>query len=170
MQRFPTRAMLAAALLAVLSAPIAVQAQKAHGQTSFPVQEAAGMDLPPPPPGPGRMSGLELAGQLAATETWLGITAEQEAVWRDYCQALIGFLQPEAPAPVAAAPAPAAADQLMAERMAQDALARADKAQALLAATTALRGALQPDQLARLIDSQPGPRAMPRPADFPTKG
>lgn len=172
MQRFPKGAMLAAGLLAVLSAPIAVQAQKAQAEASLSqpaVHEAGGPALPPP--GPGRMSGLDLAAHLAATGTWLGITDQQQAVWRDYCQALIGFLEPETPGP-------ADPGQLMAERMARGALARADKAQALLAATTALRGALQPEQMAPLIDSQPDPRAMSRPmshpmshpADFPAKG
>ena len=64
------------ALLAVLSAPIAVQAQKAHGQTSFPVQEAAGMDLPPPPPGraawiPPANAPAGTAAPLPGRVTWM---------------------------------------------------------------------------------------------------
>lgn len=165
MQRFPIETMLAASLLALLSAPVAVQAQKAQPQpqpqprAEAPVPHAphAAGPMALPMPAPGRMAGgLDLAAHLSATETYLGITPEQQEPWRDYCQALIGFMQPEPP------PGPEAG-QLMAERMAQAVLARADKAQALLVATTALRGALQPEQLARLVESQPGPQGPERP-------
>lgn len=161
MQRFPIKAVLAASLLALLSAPVAVQAQKAQPQprAEAPVPHAphAAGPMALPMPAPGRMAGgLALAAHLSATETYLGITPEQQGPWRDYCQALVGFMQPEPP------PGPEAG-QLMAERMAQAVLARADKAQALLVATTALRGALQPEQLARLVESQPGPQGAERP-------
>jgi hypothetical protein len=165
MQRFPMKAMLAAGLLAALTAPVAVQAQKAQAEV-LPSPPAMQQDADggpagrPRPHGPGPMGGmapgLQVAAQLAATETYLGITDEQQQPWREYCQALIGFMQFDPP--------PAGdPGQLMAERMAQAALARADKAQALLTATTALRAALDPEQLDRLIESQPGPRGPQRP-------
>ncbi len=113
-------------------------------------------------PGPAGLSpALGLAGHLAAAETFLGITAEQQDAWRDYCQALISFLEPAAPpAPEAGAqgdrPPAGQARPLAAERMAAQALARAGKARALLDAATALRGTLEPTQLERLQQVDPG--------------
>ncbi|MDK8875314.1 Spy/CpxP family protein refolding chaperone [Paracoccus sp. SSJ] len=128
---------------------------------------------------------LGLSAHLAATETYLGITGEQQDAWRDYSQALIAFIEPPA-ADARAEGDERPADQarpLAAERVAQHALARAEKARALLAATTALRGTLEPAQLERLqqVDpgfgpgphgprhegperQQPGPRHQPAPA------
>ncbi|MFT4012618.1 MAG: hypothetical protein QM682_04265 [Paracoccus sp. (in: a-proteobacteria)] len=190
MKSIVMRTMAVAALLGAAGAPVAAMAQNAD-QPSPAAPLAAGQVAPPPLPqggpgqgGPGQggpefarsapggavpmdaarmemVPALGLAAHLAATETYLGITEAQEDVWRDYCQALIAFLEPGAPvgpgdqAPGDAPPADQARP-LAAERMAQQVLARAGQAQGLLAAATALRGALEPVQLERLRQVDPG--------------
>lgn len=160
MNKLPIGALLAVAMLGAVSAPIAVQAQRAE------FRGPASPDLPPQMPG--RMApGLGLAAHLAALQIYLGVTDAQQPVWQDYCRALIAFVEPDLPEP-AAKP-----EGLMAERMARDAMARAVRAQALLDAITALRGALDPAQMQRLQRSDPGfgpqvIRAMPPALPGPT--
>ena len=153
MKTTPIAAMLTAALLAA-TAPVAVHAQKA---AEMPLAVTTDSDGAPDRPGFGPDSvapGLGLAAHLAATQIYLGLTEAQQAPWRDYCQALIAYLEPPAAAPDAA---PGDTGQpLAAERMAQATLARADTAQRLLQAATALRGALDPAQVERLAQVQPG--------------
>ncbi|WP_423209702.1 hypothetical protein [Paracoccus yeei] len=170
-----------AALLGTAGAPVAGMAQDADqpppaaGQPAAPMQHPIGPDFTRPAPGRaaplGMLPALGLAAQLAATETYLGIAAAQEDVWRDYCQALIAFLEPDGPTtPKDGAdggePPVDQARPLAAERMAQQVLSRADQARTLLAAATALRAALEPGQLEKLQQVDPGfgpERGAPRP-------
>lgn len=168
MIRFPSGAVLAAVMLAV---PAAAALALPPGNPGL--APAVAME-PAPEPDPAQpwhdTAGLRLAGQLAAAGTYLAITPEQSDSWSRYCQALIGFMLPQPPAPngddAAATPAP-----LLAEQMANDALIRAGHARTLLAAASELRGILQPGQLARLARIEPSlvPRPGPQP-DLPPLG
>jgi len=174
MKNIPMKALAMTALLGAAGIPLAATAQNAGEAPPAPAEEPArpqpgpagaphGRDDVFRPhigrPGPAGMTpALGLAAHLAATETYLGITGEQQDAWRDYSQALIVFLEPPAPDARAEGGEPPAdqARPLAAERMAQHALARAEKARALLAAATALRGSLEPAQLERLQQVDPG--------------
>lgn len=193
MNRFAMTALVAAALGAV-TAPAAVLAQRAATPTA-PVTVEAPADQAAPPAGemkgPGEMRGpgrdqmqmrhrgmgrgMDIAARLAATETYIGITPDQQESWGAYSQAVIAFFEPgpDAPDPAAdpasdaeAGDAPAGeaeagdADQsqrlLGPERFARATLERAGKAEAVIEAATALRAELTPDQLDRLLKSEPG--------------
>ncbi|MGI6855991.1 hypothetical protein [Mesorhizobium sp. 1B3] len=112
--------------------------------------------------------GLRIAARLAQTETYVGITSAQLDVWRAYTSALIDFFErpardrdeggprpsdaPPPPSQDEAGPAPAdAGPALFADRLADRAIARADKARALKTALDALRAQLTPEQLDRLM-------------------
>lgn len=141
-------------------------------------------------PGP---SGLELAARLSALETYIGITPQQAGAWRAYTQAAQDFAESHRPGP-AERPAgpPAAAEQapagvppqgapgapagsdgnrpapqrLLAEDMADHAIARGEKAQDLKDAAAGLRAVLTPEQTARLIEAERpahAPATTPRP-------
>ncbi|SMO93109.1 hypothetical protein [Paracoccus laeviglucosivorans] len=138
MKTFAISAIVAAAALGAVTAPVAVQAQRAETIRS------AGPDMPLP-----QSPGIALAAHLAAAQVYLGIAPAQQEAWQIYCQALIAFLEPPPAEPDAKA-------SLHSERMAHDVLRRADKAQALLDGAAALRGVLEPDQIARLERSEPG--------------
>lgn len=144
MPHFPKTALLAAALAGVLSAPLAVRAQQGDGPIAIAPLPLA-IDVPAPR---GITPGLGLAAHLAAMQVYLGITPDQLPAWQDYCQALIGFAEPSQPSQ----PTPAL---LAPERMAQDSLHRAARAQGLLEASATLRGVLDPAQIQRLMRSQP---------------
>lgn len=112
--------------------------------------------------------GLKVAERLAGLEIYIGITPEQEPAWRSYSTALIGFVEadrphpgkgsrPDAPPP-AGAPDEARAPQLMAERLAEHAIAKGEKAEALHAAAATLRASLSEEQLARLIAAEAPPK------------
>lgn len=171
----------------------------AAGRPPLPGAEARrdGRIAPPAPPHQPREGdrfrpqrfGLELAADLAAAETYVGITAGQLDAWRAYTTALIAFLEPSErgpgprgprpDAPPAGQPAPpagqgeAAPAPLPGERLADRAVEQAEKANALKEAIGALRGALSADQLERLAKAgpsfAPGPRghgpAGPQPQD-----
>lgn len=143
------------------------------------VQMRPGPAVPGPqrPMPPAAIPGLGLAAHLAGAGIWLDITDAQQDAWHDYCQALIAFVAPDmrAPSDVAsdvpsdAAPDAARSDApdnalrpLPAERMAGQALARAETARTLLDAAAALRDVLEPAQIDRLAQIGPvfgpGPR------------
>lgn len=115
--------------------------------------------------------GLRIAERLAQTETYVGITSAQLDLWRAYSTALIDFFErpardrgPGGPRPSAAPPpaaqgeagaAPAeAAPVLFAERLADRAIERAERATALKTALDALRAELSPEQLDRLARAE----------------
>lgn len=106
--------------------------------------------------------GLELAAKLAVAETYVGVTSAQHDAWQTYATALIDFLPP---------PYPGEPDRdvsLFAERLADETIARAEKAKRLKAAVEALRSTLTSEQFGRLVkaeqafDPRPGPPG-PRP-------
>lgn len=128
-------------------------------------------------PGPRGMAhgprdfGLQLAAKLAVAETYVGVTSAQHDAWRAYATAMIDFLQPSHP------DKPARDVPLFAERIADETIARAEKAARLKAAIEALRSALTSEQFGRLIkaeqafDPRPGPpgfghRSGPDPNDL----
>lgn len=114
---------------------------------------------------------LDLAGKLAAAETYVGITGEQEEAWRGYTTALIDFLDRSAPVRGERGPDQRRAEgarpegprpaRLFAEGLADRAIAQGEKAQTLREAVEALRSALSDEQLGRLADAEqafaPGP-------------
>lgn len=201
MIRFPLNAIAAAALLGAVTAPVAVQAQQAgqmvpaatagmaqeHGVPEHGAQERGTQtsrflgdkgcgprrgEGPGPDHGPMRPTGMDIAARLAATETYIGITQDQQDNWRAYSQAVIALLEAGPEGPGAARPpengpgtpatpeaqvTPADQPRLSGpERMAQDILTRADKARAVIDASTALRAELEPEQLSRLLEAGPG--------------
>lgn len=101
-----------------------------------------------------------LAARLSTMETYLGITTDQAAVWRSYSGALLAFSEGVAPdderrpataSRAATGPAEAPSPLLRAERMAEQAIAQGQRGEALKSASAALREALSPAQLERLI-------------------
>lgn len=129
--------------------------------------------------------GLRLAASLAAAETYVGITSAQLDSWRAYTTALIDLLDrperengpdrqrgeiPAGPPPtVDGTPSEQADVPLFAERLADIAIERGERAEALKVAISALRGDLEPDQIGRLRDAErsllpsPEPRGPERP-------
>ena len=108
---------------------------------------------------------MDIAARLAATETYIGITPDQDAGWRTYAQAVIAFAESGARIPEQAP------DQVLRllgpERLARAALERAGKAQAVVDAATALRAELTPEQLERLLRAEPGAEHRPDPGPRP---
>lgn len=170
------RMILVAGLLASVAVPVLAQTVPA-GETTAPVvapaatDEANRPDMHRGPMGEGgwehrrhRMDPAEMiAARLAAAETAIGIRAEQLDAWRDFSDALLAVFErpafdrgagPEA-GPDAAQGEPFAGIQ----RLADDVIARGQKAQALSDAITALKAQLTPDQLAR-ADILDGPLVM----------
>lgn len=141
-----------------------------HARPQWPGDEGpGGLDRAGPPPvGRPDHPGLGLAARLAATETYVGITAGQLDAWRAYTSALIDFLENAGPGPGpdrqwwpappggedAAKPSPDAAP-FFAERLADRAIAQGEKAKALKQAIDALRPVLRPEQLERLAKAEP---------------
>ncbi|MBD8554233.1 hypothetical protein IFT84_06800 [Rhizobium sp. CFBP 8762] len=100
---------------------------------------------------------MRLAGRLSAMETLIGIRGDQLEAWRNYTSAFIDFAdrgmpKPPMPAPAAdgqATQTPPPKPPLMAERLADRAIAQAEKAKKLKEVTEALKGVLTPEQLER---------------------
>ena len=189
MNGFATKILLPLAMLGTLAAPLAAQEPPVGaggmgaGETvqmrpgpavpgpQRPIPPAAMLPAAMPPAGmpPAAISGLGLAAHLAGAGIWLDITDAQQDAWHDYCQALIAFVAPDMRAPSDVAPDAARSDApdnalrpLPAERMAGQALARAETARTLLDAAAALRDVLEPAQIDRLAQIGPvfgpGPR------------
>lgn len=128
-----------------------------------------------------RKPGIEIAGQLAAAETYIGVKSDQLDAWRGYTSALLDFLPPvgkapegkpdEAGRPPRAPGDDAAATRLPAERLAEEAIARGEKAKQLKAAIDQLKGALQPEQLKKFAEiGLPFPPFPGRPGERPPFG
>lgn len=135
---------------------------------------------------------LHLAARLAAAEIYVGVTSTQLDVWRAYTTALIGLVgrpefdrgtdaprgaQPESPPREQADGAASGEAPLFTERLAEQVIERGEEANALKAASAALRWTLTPEQIARLREAElsffppPHPerpdRARGRDADMP---
>lgn len=147
---------------------------------------APGPDAPPPGPdgigGPGRPGPgwrhrpdfkMKLARDLAGLETLIGIRADQLDAWRDYTSALLAVAEPpRPPMPTMdrAADGPGKGPEAFApaEHLADAAIARADAAEKLKSAITALRDKLTPEQVALLQQAER--RMGPPPHPFPGPG
>lgn len=173
----------AAAALAALIAPVAAEERPSPGIEHTDVVPRgpghAGMPVPPHDRGP---AGLALAARLSALETFIGITPDQAPVWRAYTDAVLAFARDGRPgrdghADVGPPPAPGFGgagrpQMLLAERLAESAIARGQNARALKTAANALRETLSPAQLARLIeaDTLPPPPTTGRPVPLLPRG
>ncbi|MFJ5489334.1 Spy/CpxP family protein refolding chaperone, partial [Hansschlegelia beijingensis] len=99
----------------------------------------------------GARRAMWLAERLTAMETLLGIRNDQLDAWRAFTAAAIDFVSPLRPKPAGEGDKPADAEAFaMADRMADKAIARAEKAKVLKEAIAALRQKLTPEQLERV--------------------
>ncbi|MEP9370230.1 hypothetical protein [Xanthobacter sp. VNH20] len=117
------------------------------------------MKAPPRPDrGPGPIRGqMVAAASLSTLETYIGIRADQLDAWRAYTNAVLALLQPPKPPQEEPKPAAFARAEAIATHMAD----QGTKAQAVLAALTALKVKLTDDQLRRAAELSaalpPGP-------------
>lgn len=109
---------------------------------------------------------MKLARDLAGLETLIGIRADQLDAWRDYTSALLAVAEPPRP-PMPPADGKGREAFAPAERLADAAIARADAAETLKSAITALRDKLSPEQIALLQQAE---RPMGPPPHFPGPG
>lgn len=145
-----------------------IEASKARGQTCEyddaskderrPKERGLAKDGRDTLPGP-----LQLASRLAALESFIGIQADQFAVWRAYTDALQAFIR--SPEAIRETPGIKSADALtQSTALAEQAVARAPLAATLSSTAGSLRARLAPEQIERL--QQAGPLLPPTSPDI----
>jgi hypothetical protein len=114
----------------------------------------------------------DLPRMLSAVETEIGIRTNQLDAWRDFTDALLATVQRPSPPPASAQGADEKAQPFaLAQRLADNAIARAKSAENLLKAIDALRSKLTPDQLAKVTELEARFRGHHGPRfDAPTPG
>ena len=143
---------------AAIFAAMTLVATSSSAQQFFDQREDAscthGVSRRPGPPMPfrGRPPEFAIATQLNALELIIGITADQQPVWRSYTTALLNFIEPtnenstRPPPSVSVGTLP----PFPVEELADLAISRAEAAKALKAAISALQNTLHPEQLQKL--------------------
>ena len=99
----------------------------------------------------GQHGAHRLAKKLSVMETEIGIRSNQLDAWRDFTDALLGLMTPPSRPQMGSGERQAFS---MAERLADKAIARAEKAQKLKASIATLRTTLTPEQLQKVVDMQ----------------
>ena len=99
----------------------------------------------------GKDGAHRIAKKLSVMETEIGIRSNQIDAWRDFTDSLLAIMTPPSRPQMGSGERQAFS---MAERLADNAIARAEKAQKLKASIATLRTTLTPEQLQKVVDMQ----------------